>query len=34
VTVSIAAPVKTIVDDVLRELDLRPASTASGGTAA
>jgi gluconokinase len=33
VTVSIAAPVKTIVDDVLRQLDLKPASTASGGTA-
>ena len=33
VTVSTAAPVKTIVDDVLRQLDLKPASTASGGTA-
>jgi gluconokinase len=33
VTVSIAAPVKTIVDDVLGQLDLKAASTASGGTA-
>jgi len=33
VMVSIAAPVKTIVDDILLKLDLKPASTASGGTA-
>ena len=34
VTVSIRAPVKKIVDEVLRQLDLKPAGAASGGAPA